>query len=211
MTQESNTPSGDNLQTSGEQDNVVTDDASQEDKVSHSTYLKILGEKKKTSEKLKETQQRLDSLLAEKEAAEKARLEEQGNYKEINKNLEEEIKKLRTSISEREAAESEAIKFSAVLEGLGGKVHKKFYPLIDYESVILDPETRQPDELSVSKVVERITKEYPEIIQGQQNVRLPNGAPQVGGPKLTIEEWQKLPTKEMKARLPEVMGNLHTP
>jgi len=206
MVQDNNNPSGENLQNAGgDVDNVVTEN-NQEDKVSHSTYLKVLSEKKKAAEKLKETQQQLNELLAAKEEAEKARLEEQGNYKEINKNLETKIQELQSTITKRDAAEMDAIKFHSVLDALGGKVDRKFYPLINFEDVLLDPETKQPDELSVSKVADKIKTEYPEIIQGQSGPNLPPGAPKPGGPKLTVEEWRKLPTKDMKARLHEVVG-----
>lgn len=168
-------------------------------KVSYESHLKLLEEKKRLQERYRQNEERLLALEAERQEKEKSELEKKGEYQKVIELHKEENQKLKSKLEQFSQQETNRKKLAAVLTGLGGKVESKFYNLIDFEDVLVDPSTGEIDEMSVTKVVEKTKATFPEIIRPGNGPRLPINAPQgAGNGRIARSEWLKLPVAEMK-------------
>jgi hypothetical protein len=177
----------------------------QNEKVARSSYLKLLDEKKKMQEKL-------NAALAENEAhksklktEEEKALAEQNRYKELFEQTKEENERLKGDLGGHQERWNQALKIDSFNSALGDKkIDKKYYGHIDIDKIIIDPETGKADAVSAQKEVERICREYPEIVQKKAGGKLPNEYPNGGTGTLSYDEWLKLPAKEMAKRQKEI-------
>ena len=170
-----------------------------EDKVAYSSYQKLLAEKKALADRYREQQETLSKIEAERKEAEKKKLEEQGNYKKLLEQERQEREKLANKLKQTEERETGRRKLASVIKSVGGEIDPKFYDLIDYDEVIVDPETGEVDKLSVTNVVEKIRATYPEIIRAKGGPGMSQAAPKGanGAATISYDEWRKLPVKEM--------------
>ena len=183
-----------------DQDNSSGVSGSQEQSVSYETHRKLLGEKKRRDEELAEVKRQLDSMLKEKQEAEEKRLLETNEFKTLYESQKEKTMKLETELKTREERETNARKLNAFLKHLGGSVEDKYWVHIDIDKIAVNPETKEVDEMTVTKEIERFKATYPELIKKQGGgARLPSDAPQGSAVnKISYDEWKKLPLKEMK-------------
>jgi hypothetical protein len=69
----------------------------------------------------------------------------------------------------------------------------------------MDPETMKVDETALAEVAEEFQKEHKVLFDfGNKGGGLPSGAPKAAT-SLSYEQWLKLPLKEQKARMSEVI------
>lgn len=198
-----NTPSGNDSNISDEaNDKDNSNKKPDEKKVSYETYLKVLGEKKASSARLKEFEE-----TAKK--AEEERLKKDGDWKGLIDAREAEISNLRKSLedtsSKFEKLNSRVTngeKLNSVLTQLGADVPSKYFGLIDIEDVAVNPETGEIDALTAKKVAERFKVEYPEVLKksvhsGMMGTGHGNGVN--GGNTIKHSDWCKLPYDKQKA------------
>lgn len=186
-----------------------TPDASGEDQgkeaVSFETHRKLLSEKKKLQEQQREALEKLKQYEAERKAREKKELEARGEFQKIAQNAEERAKELEAQLNEVLENQRGQRKLAAVLKALPGDVANKYWDLIPFSDVVINPDTDQVDEMSVTKAVDKFIATYPEVIQkpGQQgfSMQAPKGIGSSG--RIAREEWLKLSPKEMKKWKPE--------
>lgn len=187
--------SGDNqddASSTTDKQNTSNDDVSQRDVVAYETHRKLLGEKKKLQEKYQSLEQRLAEI-------EENKLKEKEDYKGLYENTKEELGKLHIELSQKKEEEIASRKLSAFLEILPGQVDKKYWGHVDLDKILLDPETGEIDQMSVTKVAKTFEQTYPEIIIKNGSVNLPNQSPKGNqGQTITYSEWLKLPLKEME-------------
>jgi hypothetical protein len=126
-------------------------------------------------------------------------------YKELWESTKQENDTLKQNLDSRNQQWNDALKLSAFHDSLGDnrRLETKYSGFIDTDKILLDPETNKVDALSVKKEVDRILKEYPEIIKSTVANHLPNTSPSKPG-TLTPDEWRKLSSAEMKKRRKEV-------
>lgn len=160
---------------------------------------KLLGEKKKVSEKYGS----LEQQLKEKEEKE---LKEKEDFKTLLKLREEELEKNKKDLEQERFQRQQGMKLDAVLSLVDGKIDQKFWGMIDLEQIKLNPDSGQPDQMSVSQYVENFKKTYPELIKTGIPQTTPPNAPQ-NGEILTYEKWLSLPAKDQKARYKEMRAN----
>jgi len=168
--------------------------------VSYETYSKAIDEVKGLKAKLKDYDEFKSQQEKEKADKERADLEKKGEFQKLLDLEREKNKKLENDLNSHNARENSRKKLSAVLSNLGGSVDKKFFDLIEFDSVVLK-EDGTVDEYSVGKVVEKFKASYPEVIRGPDGNNLPNKAPNGapnGSGKITESAWKALPAKEMK-------------
>lgn len=165
--------------------------------VSYETYLKTLNEAKNAKKRMKELED-AERMKAEAELAEK------GEYKKLLSQREEELTRLRNEMAENKKRETDRRKLASVLEGIGADIDSKFYGLIDYDEVAVDPETGMIDEMSRARAIEKFKMKFPEIIPNPRGPRLPSIAPR-DDIRHTISrgEWLKLSSSEMKKWKPD--------
>jgi len=172
---------------------------SDSDTVAYSSYQKLLSEKKKL-------QAKIDKVEREAEMRQKEELEAQQKYKELWESAKTESESLKGQVRSYEERWTDALKLDAFNKALGDtrKIDPKYSGFIDTANILIDPETGKIDELSARREVERVSQSFPEIVKSTVTARLPNETPSLGQ-KLTYEQWKKLPTKEMAARIKEVI------
>lgn len=161
--------------------------------VSYETYLKVLDEKKRESAKRKELEER-------EKARETKELEEKGEYQRLLAQTREELTKKDQELADIRRNETERLKLASILNAVNGEIDRKFFQFIDLSEVAIDPDTGRPDDMSVTKAVEKLKQTYPEFIRPSNAPRLPADAPKGDTPSQIAEsEWRKLRnSKEME-------------
>jgi hypothetical protein len=166
--------------------------------VSYESYSKLLDEKKKRDEELRALRQR------DKER-EEADLRQKEDWKKLLEQREIELKDERDKRNVLESRVQTSIKLRAFLGAVPGNVEEQYWPLIDTDQIVLHPETGMPDPATVAKVVKEFEQRYPLVIQKNPNGSLPGDAPRGAQGQLSYEAWLKLPLKDKKARLKEMI------
>lgn len=172
--------------------------------VKREAYDALLGEKKKAADELRASKAR----LAEFETKEAARVEEEqrkrGEFETLAKKAAEEKQKLAEENAKLKAERTDARKWHAFQKALGTTLDSKWSVTVDLDAIEAD-ETGAISAESVAKYVDRYRKEFPEAIGKGSAPGVPNPKPHGSGGSLTHEEWVKLPLKERKARMSEVV------
>lgn len=187
-----------------------SDENHETETVSRKAYEKVLSEKKKAAEALRERNARLAELEAEREALSMKDAEAKGEYQKVieaeRKKYEAAIKRIQElegTISEFNSREMNRKKFGAIYDQLGGAVDKKFFPLIDLDQVELN-EDGEIDEQSVAKYANELKELYPEIITPKKGAlppsKLPGDGKGSGGKRIAESEWRNLPTRAEMAK-----------
>jgi hypothetical protein len=173
--------------------------------VSYESHRRLLNEMKKEREERRKLQAELAERAQREKEAEEKRLAEQNEWKKIAENREKELKEKEDKLKGLETERQDARKLDAFLTALKGKVDPKYWPMIDLESIAIDPESGRVDEMTVARTVEDFRKDHGRLIDTPGNGDgMPPNAPESGGnQKLTDEAWKKLPLKERKARMSE--------
>lgn len=188
------------------QDVKLDEENNKPDNVSWETHRKLLSEKKKLQESYRSVTERLSALEAEQQEKAKKELAEQNRWKELYEQEKEQASKYQTELQARDQQIESALKLDAFKQALGNKViDRKYFGFIDTGKILLDPDSGQVDPTSVQREVERVQATYPEIIRAADKKPLPNEYPSGASSAISMEEWKKLPLKEMKARLPDIM------
>lgn len=211
-TEEKKTFSEGTDQTSGGSSSENKDAGQGNDPVSYETHRRILSQRKKDQEKIKEFEERFAEIDRVNKTAEEQKLAEQGEFKKIvelrDKKIDELSNKLQSVVEEKTNVEKtvkDTHKLQAFYEKLPGKIAKKEYlSFVDLEKIAYDPETGVIDNQSVDLVVNDFMENHSKLIEAPKGHKLPNGYPS-GTNKLTLEQWQKLPLKEMKAQMKNVI------
>lgn len=166
--------------------------------ISYETYRKLLSEKKNL-------QSENEKLKGESTERERRELESKEEYKKLYESSKTENEELKNKVKSHEERWQDALKLNAFNSALGDtkKIEPKYYGFIDTSKILIDPETNKVDAVSVQKEVDRVTRDYPELIKSTIKGNMPNNAPSSGG-FLTLEQWKNLPLKEQKARMKEV-------
>jgi len=159
--------------------------------VSYETHRKLLSEKKRLQEEY--------AKLAAKEAErEKKILEDRGEYQKLAELAKAEAEELRSKLTSIEETRREAKKANALLKALDNGILEKYYGFLPLDSILVDPETGEVNQLSVVKAAEEFRRNYPELMVQTGGPKLPNVAPKGNGAgKISREEWLKLPHNEM--------------
>ena len=158
----------------------------------------ILAEKKKLQSRQKEFEQR------DKEK-EEAKLKEANEWKQLVDLKEKELSEHKTTLQQMKDQAVVRSKLESFVSTIGvGKVDQKYWQLIDLDKIVVNPETGDVDKNSVAKAVEDFKKDYPQIIIGQGKAPLPTDAPQTAQ-TISYSEWLKLPAKEMRKRLKDIV------
>lgn len=200
----SNKPSGQDGEASGDPKNPEpkledqTPDPKPEDKVAYETHRKLLGEKKKLAERLADFERK------EKEREEKE-LREKEDWKGLVESREKERDEERQKRQNLETTLRDGLRLDAFTRKVSGRIDDQYLALVNLDKIAVDPETGRPDEVSLNEYVREFEKQYPAVIQRTGTSNLPNDAPKQPGDRLTLAEWKKLPLKDKKERLSDVM------
>lgn len=164
-------PADDRNQASGD------DSVSKEDTVKYDTYRKVLSEKKKRDEQLREMQEQLAAFQSREKERTESELQEQNKWKELADLRTEELTKAQAEIASMRGSQQQAMKLDAFLGSLETQLPKQYWGLVNLDAIKLNPDTSEVDEMSVASAVETFRKTYPEILTKKSNANLPTTAP----------------------------------
>jgi len=145
--------------------------AQQEAIVSYETHKRLLGEKKKL-------QDRLEQVETQWKAKTEQEMKAQNQYKELYESTLKDRESLNSKLGEQEKRWNDAIKLDSFMQSMGSrKIEPKYASFINLDGILLDPESGSIDSVSVQREVDRICREYPEIIKGAVQVHNMPGDP----------------------------------
>jgi hypothetical protein len=176
-----------------------------EDYVKHSTYQKILHEKRNLASKHAETVARLAELeSANKEKAE-TEMREQNRFQELLEQREKELSETRSKLDETNKSIEWADKMRAFQDSLGhSKLDSAYYSLVPVDEIKYGEDGRI-DQENLLNVVNTFKTTHSRLIDEPRN-DLPNQRPGLNsGGVLSVSQWKSLGSaKEMRERANEV-------
>jgi len=178
--------------------------ADQKDVVKYETYSKVVGEAKRAKEKASELEAELTKLRAADKDRQDAELKQKEDYKTLLANREAELAKEKAEKDQLLSEQRDARKLAAFLDSVDGRIDKKWWVHIDTSEVVINPDTNEIDQMSVTKAVEKFKAEYSEIIKKPGQSKMPNDAPGGKSGRISYDEWLKLPAKDMRCRRGDV-------
>jgi len=176
----------------------------QDEPVSYEAYKRLVAQRKADQEKFKALSEKVSLYEQKEKDLEEKKLMEQGEYKKMLQEREKEIRQLRDEREKYKNSLVKTAKLQAFQEALGGKLaDPTYYSFVDTERIAIDPESGTVDTDSLKSYVNEFVSKHQRLIEFS-SAKLPNSAPS-GSKALSYEEWLKLPLKEKKARLGDVV------
>lgn len=170
--------------------NPVEGENPKTDSVSYESHRKLLDEKKKLDERIRQIED-------EKKAEQEAKLIEDGKLKEALDLKEKELQEAQTKLTNYEEQRRDAKKMSAIIDGLGVPVDKKWLSIIGDKIHLVDiDESGNVDAKQCKQVCDVLLKDWPEMIK-KEPANMPNGTPRGGSTTITRSDWLKLSDTEM--------------
>lgn len=152
------------------QSNSVTPEQKSSDVVKYETYSRVLAEAKKLKEKVKAYEDTLQQTQEQK-------LKEQNEWKALAEQYKAKLDQTTTVLQEQERSIVNGLKYHEFEKHLGGKLKSKDYAtFVDFEKIILNPETKQVDPDSVKAVAAEFIKQHPSLVEFGTQGKLPNQA-----------------------------------
>lgn len=150
--------------------------AETEDKVAYSTYKRVLAEAKKFKELA-------DSLSKQTEQEKEAKLKEQNEWKSLAEMHKTKLEQAQKELEEKNRAIQVGTKYTEFVRHLNGKLkHDSYVNHVDFDKILINPETGRVEENSVKTVVAEFLKEHAALVDFGVNGRMPNAAPKQGIP-----------------------------
>ena len=207
--------SDENIKASGNNDGEETSPMSEEikssksetkeDVVAYDSYRRLLGEKKKEQEEKLKLSRELKELRDEKKSREESSLKEQNDWKSLAERRGEELVEKENYIKGVAQDRANAKKLDSFLEAVGSKIDRKFWGLIGLDKILINPDTGDVDEMTVTKQVEAWKKEYPETLGYRgSTAKLPTDSPKPEGVTLDYNTWTSMSAKDMKKNYQKV-------
>jgi hypothetical protein len=198
----SNNPDVNDDNNTGDQN--TTDKDIKQDKVDYESYKRLLDQKKQRDRELLE-------LRRQQEEIDKKKKLENEQYKQLYEETSEKHKELEKKFGELHKSRIDDFKEAAFLSMLPGDLLKSEYMAhADINEIIFDEDNGSINQDSVKSVVDKFVKNHGHLVKQRNKPELPNDAPgntdgQKSG-KLTYDQWLKLPYKDKKARIKDVIN-----
>ena len=149
--------------------------------VSKQAYKQVSQDMHTYKSKMKQLQAEMEALKADKEAREKSVLEEQEKWHDLYKKSESKIGELLKERDHERVKFVEGHKKNSVLQQISFK-KQDYIKFVDVSKIEVNEDgSINPD--TVSLEVERIKKEYPELLKSSAKEPLPDAAPRGAKPK----------------------------
>ena len=142
-----------------------------QDKVAYDTYRRVLSEAKKLKDEL--------MLIKEQEQkSHETKLKEQNEWKLLAENYQKQLEQTKSILTEQEQSIVNGMKYQEFEKHLGGKLKDKDYAtFIEFDKIVMNPETKRVDEDSVKGVVSSFVKKHSHLVEFMNGARVPNEAP----------------------------------
>lgn len=175
-----------------------------EQSVSYETHRRLLSEKKRRDEENAALKARLDEIEKRDKEKMEAELKQKEDWKKMLELREKELSDKDAKLKQYEQQRVEETKLRKFLASIDGKIDSRYWQLIPIEEIAVR-DNGEIDELSVTKAVETFVKKFPETVQRRNAPSTSNTAPNGQG-SISYDEWRKLPVKEMRAKLKQVIA-----
>ena len=193
-------------------ENLTVEQLREQLKAEKASKDRILEESKKYKtefQKLKGVQDEADKA---RQKDDEEKLKKQGQYQTLLdqrdgkiKELEDRLNKADETVKGRDKAIANFKKAAAFERALNGKIRQESYwAHVDFDKIAVNPQTGEIDAQSLKKAADDFIGKHKELIDFGAGGNLPNNTPGGSG-RLTREQWKKLPLKERKARMKDVM------
>jgi hypothetical protein len=147
--------------------------------VPYSKFRELLDEKKKLSSAFSEVRTQLDTLLSEKEEAERKRLSEINDFKTLYEKTAKDKEKLLELYESEKRTKTRDRKFNAFLREVGGLRKDEYRSFVDLDGV----PTRDDGEVDAEKIREfalKFKEQFPELVAEPVKTPPPSTAPRIG-------------------------------
>lgn len=172
------------------QANSVQSETKTNDVVKYETYSKVLSEAKKLKEKVKE----YESVL---EQSKEQKLKEQNEWKALAEQYKHKLDETSSVLQEQERSIINGLKYQEFEKHLGGRLKKKDYAsFVDFDRIVLNPETKAVEPDSAKVVAAEFLKQYSELVELPSSGKLPNQAPSSFAP--TGKAVEDMDVKELE-------------
>jgi hypothetical protein len=152
------------------QANSVQSETKTSDVVKYETYSKVLSEAKKLKEKVREYETVLEQSKEQK-------LKEQNEWKTLAEQYKTKLDQTSSVLQEQERSIINGIKYQEFEKHLGGRLKKRDYAsFVDFDKIILNPESKTVEPESVKLVAAEFLKQYSELVELPSQGKLPNQA-----------------------------------
>ena len=140
------------------------------DKVAYDTYRRVLAEAKKLKDQVKLYEE-------EKSKGHEQKLKEQNEWKALAEAKSAQAEQLEKALKEQQEQIVNGMKYQEFEKHLGGRLKSRDYAtFIDFDKIVINPETKQIDQDSAKSVVSQFVKEHSSLVEFATG-KLPNGAP----------------------------------
>lgn len=141
-----------------------------QDKVAYETYKRVLSEAKKLRDQVR-------TFEEERNKGQENKLKEQNEWKALADSYKTQLDEKAKNLSELNEQVVNGLKFSEFEKHLGGRLRDKDYAtFIDFDRIVLNPETKRVDDESVKGVVSDFVKKHSNLVDFDNGKRLPNEA-----------------------------------
>lgn len=142
----------------------------QNDKVAYETYRRVLNEAKKLKDQLKLVEE-------EKVKTHEQKLKEQNEWKALAEAKSAQAENLEKAYKDLNDQVVNGMKFQEFEKHLGGKLKDRAYAtFVDFDKIVMNPETRRIDDESVKGVVSNFVKQHSHLVEFYNGSRMPNEA-----------------------------------
>jgi 4-alpha-glucanotransferase len=141
-----------------------------QDKVAYETYRRVLAEAKKYKDQAK-------LLEDEKNKNHESKLKENNEWKALAEAKAAQVESLEKAYREQNEQIVNGMKYQQFEKHLGGKLKDQDYvTFIDFDKIVINPETKRVDDESVKGVVSEFVKRHAHLVEFQSGKRMPNEA-----------------------------------
>lgn len=179
-----NAASGDNQANSVPLENPSTD------KVAYDTYRRVLSEAKKLKDELR-------AIKEQEQKSHETKLKEQNEWKALAEAKASQAEQLEKLYKEQQEQIVNGMKFQEFEKHLGGRLKDRDYAtFIDFDKIVINPETKSIDEESVKGVVSNFVKKHSHLVEFQGSAKMPNVAANSGS-NFASKSLDKMDPKEL--------------
>jgi hypothetical protein len=166
--------STDNAGSATTQESSGSTETTNQDKVAYETYKRVLSEAKKLKEQLK-------TLEEEKTRTHESKLKEQNEWKTLAESYKGQLDQTKAVLVEQEQSIVNGMKYQEFEKHLGGRLKNKDYAtFIDFDKIVMNPETKRIDDESVKGVISEFVKNHYPLVEFSGGARVPNEAARAG-------------------------------
>lgn len=152
------------------QESSGSTETTNQDKVAYETYKRVLSEAKKLKDQVR-------AFEEERNVGKEAKLKEQNEWQKLADSYKSQLDEKSKNLTELNEQVVNGMKFQEFEKHLGGRLRDKDYAtFIDFDRIVLNPETRRVDDESVKGVVSDFVKRHSNLVDFDNGKRLPNEA-----------------------------------